>query len=416
VSITKKTYNYEFVRGIHFSPYVECEDMVVELIEYYKTLPNINLAWIYETSRGCPFHCTFCDWNGGQTNKTQKRKINFIDDVDFMAKHNMHNVYLADANFGMWEDDLEIVKRMIHYNENGHKFKFYLYNLNKNFNDRTKEIFELIIKNKMSHWWIKLSTQDVNQDVLAAIHRPGEWAEQKRFAHEMYIKYNKSHGLNKIFVETIVGLPGQSLNSYIDTLDEIYSNGFIPRSYPFMLLPNAPASYDKEYREKYSIVSDQVFDVIDMKVKQQTVLETFTVRDPELLSEIIISTSTASEEDIATLFIIDQLYRSLMSRTKWPAWGLIDKNWTYLKECLTRLITSDDFKLIRDTRLANFKKYRINAMDSSQGKIMTNGVDMHSLISRNWAIIDNIFKDCEDKDTFYDVWLTYFYAKDYLNF
>ena len=79
-----KTYEYEFIRGIHYSPYMECEDLIHEIQDAYK---GKSLAWPYETQRGCPYHCTFCDWNGGQSNKTQKRKeINFIDEIDFLAK------------------------------------------------------------------------------------------------------------------------------------------------------------------------------------------------------------------------------------------------------------------------------------------------------------------------------------------
>jgi putative methyltransferase len=416
IKSTQTSYNYEFVRGIHFSPYRECEDLVVELIEFYKTKPNVSLAWIYETSRGCPFHCTFCDWNGGQSNKTQKRKINFLDDIDFMAKHQMYNLYLADANFGMWEDDLAITKRVIEHNQNGHEFKYYLYNLNKNFSNTTKEILELIIKYKLSRWWIKLSAQDVNKDVLDAIHRPGSWEDQKNFAHSMYRKYNESHGLKKIYVEIIVGLPGQSLKSYLETLNEIYSNGFVPRSYSFHILVNAPVAYDADYKEKYKVESGVVFDIIDMKPKQNSVLDVYNASDPEIMTEMVLSTSTASERDIVTMMVFDQLYRALLSRTKWPAWGWIDVNWKYLKALIDRLVETNDFKIILETRISNFSKYRINAMDSASGKILVGSADMHSLVARNWGIVEDTMKDCPDKEKFLETWSEYNYAKDFLNF
>lgn len=412
---SQKIYNYEFIRGIHFSPYRECEDMIVEFIEFYKN-KNMSLAWVYETSRGCPYHCTFCDWNGGQTNKTQKRKINFLDDIDFMAKHGMYDIYLADANFGMWEDDLAITKRVIEHNSQGHKFKYYLYNLNKNLNDWTKEIFELIIKHNLSTWWIKLSAQDVNQTVLDAIDRPGNWITYKNFAHTMYEKYNKSHNLNKIYVEIIVGLPGQTLKSFQDSLDEIYSNGFIPRCYPFQILPNAPVGYDQEYRKKYEIRSDEVFDVIDFVVKDQSIIEIFNKRDPNIVSEMIVSTSTASEQDIALMFVIDHLYRVLMSRPNMASWGFINTNWYHLKKLISRLMNTQDFNLISDTRVKNFLKYRINAMDSAEGKILNKGADMHCLVSRNWNIVEEEMMECPDREKFFSEWKKFNYAKDFLNF
>ncbi len=400
---SKKIYNYEFIRGIHFSPYIVCEDMVIEFIEFYKN-KKYDISWVYETSRGCPYHCTFCDWNGGQTNKTQKRKINFLDDIDFMAKHGMYNLYLADANFGMWEDDLVITKRIIEHNEQGHHFKYVLYNLNKILNSWTKEIFELIIKNKLSKFWIKISAQDINADVLEAIDRPGNWTEAKNLALSMYEKYNESHGLNKIYVEIIVGLPGQSLVSFNETLDEVYSSGFIPRSYPFQVLPNAPIGYDEEYRKKYQVASGEVFDVIDFKIIDVSIEDLHKQRNPNIISEMILSTSTASEEDMACMFVIDNLYRTLFANYNLPNWNLVNTNWIHLKKLVTVLMETDDFKKIVDIRTKNFLKYRINALNDSNGKILTKGTDMKSLISRNWKLIELTMKDCVDKDKFLKVW------------
>jgi radical SAM superfamily enzyme YgiQ (UPF0313 family) len=127
-AIVEKKYNYEFLRGIHYSPYIECEDMVVALKEKYK---DYSLTWPYETARGCPYHCSFCDWNGGQSNKTQKRKIDFLEEVDFLAEHGMYDLYIADANFGMWDSDVEIMKRMVEHNKNGHKFNFVSFNISR---------------------------------------------------------------------------------------------------------------------------------------------------------------------------------------------------------------------------------------------------------------------------------------------
>jgi hypothetical protein len=86
---------------------------------------------------------------------------------------------------------------------------------------------------------------------LKNINRPGNWKESRELGLEMYRKFAESKNMRKIFVEVIVGLPGQTVDTYTETLDEIYSSGFIPRTSSFLILSNAPANYDTDYREKF---------------------------------------------------------------------------------------------------------------------------------------------------------------------
>lgn len=404
-----KEYAYEFVRGIHYSPFMECEDLIQELQAEWK---DYRLAWPYETQRGCPYHCSFCDWNGGQSNKTQKRKeINFIDEIDFMAKNKMYNLHISDANFGMWDVDVEIMKRMVEHKKNGHDFNFVSFNMSKIINNNFKEIMNLIVEHNFNSVWLKLSVQDIHQNVLEAIDRPGDWNESKKVGIELYEKFSKSKDLKKIFVELILGLPGQSVESFTATLDEFYSNGFVPRTYPFLLLRNAPATYNMEYRAKHGIKDDLVYETIDMGIDGATVKEVSERPLTNFIYHQIVECNTFTEKDFVKMSMLDQLYRRLLSRTKWNAYGFIDVNWRHLKPILLKLIESDDFNYVHEQRYKNFKQYRINAMDSSQGKILVDGNDMSAVIGRNldW-IRESVIStgmDAETIDKFFEVWDTF---------
>jgi radical SAM superfamily enzyme YgiQ (UPF0313 family) len=412
-----KEYEYEFVRGIHYSPFMECEDLIQELqVEY----AEYGLTWPYETQRGCPYHCSFCDWNGGQSNKTQKRKeISFIDEIDFMAKNKMYNLHISDANFGMWDVDVEIMKRMVEHKKNGHNFNFVSFNMSKIINNNFKEIMHMIVEHDFNSVWLKLSVQDIHQNVLEAINRPGDWNESKKVGLELYEKFSESKNLKKIFVELILGLPGQSVESFTATLDEFYSNGFIPRTYPFLLLRNAPATYDIEYREKHGIKDDLVYETIDMGIDGSCVKEVHERPLTNFIYHQIVACNTFTEKDFVKMSMLDQLYRRLMSRTIWPAYGFIDTNWKHLEPVVKLLIASSDFEYVLEQRYLNFKKYRINAMDSADGKILVDGNDMSSIIYRNLPEIENSFEntgiDPISKEKFFDVWKSFEYAKDYLN-
>lgn len=413
-----KQYEYEFIRGIHYSAFMESEDLIHELQEVYK---DENLAWPYETQRGCPYHCSFCDWNGGQSNKTQKRKeISFIDEIDFMAKNKMFNIHISDANFGMWDVDVEIMKRMVYHNQNnGANFNFISFNLSKIINDNYKQIMRMIIEHDFHNTWVKLSVQDVHDHVLQAIDRPGNWQEAKDVGLSMYREFADKKNFKKIFVELILGLPGQTVESYIENLDEVYGNGFIPRTYPFLLLRNAPATYNQEYRAKWEIKDGLVFETIDMQLVGDTVEEVYNNPLRNFVYNQITSCKTFTEKDWVKMTCADQLYRRLCSRIAWPAYGFIDVNWKHLKPVLTKLMESSDYQYVIEERYKNYVKYRVNAMNSAQGKLIANGNDMSAVIYRNIDLIEKSFAetgiDDESKEKFFEVWRTFDYAKDYLD-
>lgn len=414
-----KQYEYEFVRGIHYSPFMECGDMIDELQKIYE--PYQTMSWPYETQRGCPYHCTFCDWNGGQSNKTQKRKeINFKDEIDFMAQHNIFNLILSDANWGMWDVDLEITKHIIWHNEhNNGKFKFYQYNMSKILNNNHKEIFRLMIKHDLIVNLVSIAQQDIHQNVLTAIDRPGNWQEMKKFALDLYEEFSETKKMNKIFVQIILGLPEQTVESYVQTMDELYSNGLLAATFPFFILDNAPACTDIEYRNKYGIQDDFVFETMQNIPQGKNVEDVYNNPLKNNIYRQIIACNSFTTKDFVRMTSIDNIYRVLFSKTAWPSYGFIDKNWHHLKPIVHKMMQTDDFHYVVDKRHENFKKYRINAMDSNKGEILIEYQEIMSVIARNWQIIENSFLetniDTETKEKFYSEWKKFIGTASFLD-
>jgi radical SAM superfamily enzyme YgiQ (UPF0313 family) len=391
--------------------------MIVALKNEYK---DYKLTWTYETQRGCPYHCTFCDWNGGQSNKVQKRKdVSFLDEIDFMAKHGMYSLYLADANFGMWDVDVEIMKRMVEHKKNGHNFTFVSFNMSKNINANFKEIMKLMIEYDFNTVWIKLSVQDIHDIVLEAIDRPGKWEDSKQFGYELYEEFGEKKNLNKIFIELILGLPEQTVENFTATLDEVYSSGFIPRTYPFFLLRNAPATYDMVYREKYGIKDAMIYETLDMEPKGDTIQELLDNPKDNYIYQQMIRCNSFTERDLVKMTMLDQLYRVLFSRKDWPARGLIDVNWHHLKPIVSALAETDDFHYVLEKRHHNFITHKINAMEGSHGKLLIRNLDLVSVVARNFDIITESFLETKiddvSKEKFLSVWNTFDRHKNLLD-
>jgi tRNA A37 methylthiotransferase MiaB len=67
---------------------------------------------IIETTRGCPYRCSFCEWGGGIDSKIYKKPIDIVKrDLLALKEAGFRDIYLTDANFGaFFERDVEIFK------------------------------------------------------------------------------------------------------------------------------------------------------------------------------------------------------------------------------------------------------------------------------------------------------------------
>ena len=174
-----------------------------------------------------------------------------------------------------------------------------------------------------------------------------------------------------------------------------------------------------EYRAKHGIKDDLVYEILDMRIDGQNVKEISERPLTNFIYHQIVECNTFSERDFVKMSMFDQLYRRLFSRTAWPAYGFIDVNWKHLEPVVKMLINTDDFEYVLNQRYENFKKYRINAMDSAEGKILVDGNDMSSIIGRNLDLIrqsvESTGMDQATIDKFFEVWNTFKATENFLN-
>jgi radical SAM superfamily enzyme YgiQ (UPF0313 family) len=73
---------------------------------------NPTAGWnvTFETNRGCPYSCTFCDWGGVTYSKIKKFSMDRVrDELEWVANNPVGFMFCADANFGIFKErDLEI--------------------------------------------------------------------------------------------------------------------------------------------------------------------------------------------------------------------------------------------------------------------------------------------------------------------
>jgi len=169
---------------------------------------NYNFMPIWETNRGCPYHCTFCDLGTDYYNKLHIFATERLTaEINWFVDKKIEYVEIADANFGILERDLNLVKyiKKIH-DETGYPKKINA-TWAKNSPDR---VFEMsVILDRMNRGGVTLALQSSNPIALGNIKRFNIVNDRLENITKKYIQYNI-----QTYHDFIIGLPGETLESW----------------------------------------------------------------------------------------------------------------------------------------------------------------------------------------------------------
>lgn len=228
------------------SSVLDCKEEIAEEVEYLRSTGIDNIFFQWERARGCPYTCSFCDWSSGLHNKVKRKKSNWKDEIDYLYSLGI-GITPTDANWGIYSEDIEITRYAAAHG------KFFVQNVAKLNKERAFEIYDILYsqkENKNAGRMLKLSFQDLNEDVLANINRPEiPWDEHKVFIDNFHNKFPEV----ELEAEIIIGLPGQTKSGFISQLEKFEEiNISAVRSYFWEILPNSPA-FDPAYQIKFGI-------------------------------------------------------------------------------------------------------------------------------------------------------------------
>ncbi len=255
------------------------------LFDYiFEEHPDMQLDAIIETSRGCPRSCAYCDWGCN----SQKIKLfpleRVLAEIDWFASHKVKFIWGADANFGAYERDLDIVDHFIKVREKTGYPERIRTNYAMNNPDRVFEISRKLERFGLSKEGATLSFQSLNPETLEYIGRRNMSLDKFSKLIAMY----KKEGVTT-YSELIVGLPGETYESFCKGIGMLLAAGQhrLITVYNCEILPNSPMAAP-EYMKKHGI---KTADIVYLTAHSET--------DKEIQerTRYVIGTNTMPTED-----------------------------------------------------------------------------------------------------------------------
>jgi hypothetical protein len=200
----------------------------------------------YETSRGCPYRCSFCEWGTGAigTKMYQFTLARIRSDFERLIEGGIQDIWLCDSNFGALKEDLDKAKLVVELRERTGRPSTFQTSWSKNHNARVQEIVQLLHRHGLLHHY-NLALQTLTPLALQLSNRKNMRSNQ----YEPIARAMAAEGV-PIATELIWGLPGDNLADFeasLDRLSALFPNVNI---FGYTLLPGTEF-FDR--REEYRI-------------------------------------------------------------------------------------------------------------------------------------------------------------------
>lgn len=199
----------------------------------------------YETSRGCPYRCAFCEWGTGAIGSKmyQHGMARIREDLTRLVDAGVKDIWLCDSNFGALREDLDKAKLVVELKQRTGLPSTFSTSWSKQHNARVQEIvLTLHAHGLLQHY--NLALQTLTPQALELSNRKNMRSNQ----YEPIAQRMVEDGV-PIATELIWGLPGDNLADFEAGLDRLSMTFPNINIFGYTLLPGTEfADRRQEYR------------------------------------------------------------------------------------------------------------------------------------------------------------------------
>ena len=238
-----------------------------EIPFYYDDMAGFeNRIVYYESSRGCPFSCSYCLSSIDKTVRFRSLDL-VLPELQFFLDHKVPQVKFVDRTFNCKrEHTLGIWRYLVEHDNWITNFHF---EVSADIFD--EEELELIGKMRPGLIQLEIGVQSTNPDTIREIHRHMDLVKLKRAVDRVY-DYRNTHQ----HLDLIAGLPYENYESFMRSFDDVYrmrpdqlQMGFL-KVLKGSYMEEQVAAYDLKYRgiPPYEVLSTKWLpysDVIRLK-------------------------------------------------------------------------------------------------------------------------------------------------------
>ena len=251
----------------------------------FEAYPKDFWLMSWETNRGCPFSCAYCDWGSATQSKVNKFDLDRLyKEMDWMADNKIQFVFCCDANFGIFPRDIDIAQYAAQTKKRSGFPEALSVQNTKNSTDNSYLIQKILGEAGLNKG-VTLAIQSMNPSALEAIKR-------KNIKLSVYQELQKKFAADKVetYSDYILGLPEETYDSFKEGVAALIENGqhYRIQFSNLSILPNAEIN-NAEYREKYGVITS-----FSKMINMHGSLVNDEVHEEQ---ELVVATNTMPKED-----------------------------------------------------------------------------------------------------------------------
>ena len=205
---------------------------------------------LWETTRGCPYSCSFCYWGDSAMNKLRRHDLDRLRaEIEWIGRNQFSYIFATDPNFGILSKRDEAVAAMVVETKQKYGFpKQFGVNWSKNAGERILRVADILSEGGIGTT-INTAVQSFHEPTLSAVKRLNISRDDMQMVKEALFAKGGS-----TMTEIILGLPMDTYESFVATINQAMSSqigdNFI--IYLCQLIDNTELASDSS-REQYKI-------------------------------------------------------------------------------------------------------------------------------------------------------------------